>query len=232
MEGDPAKTNDYAHHNGNMKQEQWSSFCDSLLMEDDRRMEALRLSMEERGIPIIRRETEYFLRWVIAATSPEKILEVGTAAGYSAIYMLVHASGSATIDTIEQDERVMVEAYDNFKNMGCSDRITQFKGDAARIIEDLAGGYDMIFLDAAKGQYIAMLPRLKILLADGGILVTDNILHGGDILLPRFAVRRRDRTIHRRMREYLYAITHDGMLVTDIFPSGDGIAVSTKHEKT
>ncbi len=210
----------------------WQSFCDSLLMEDDKAMEGLRASMEERDIPIIRRETEYFLKWLLASKAPKRILEIGTAAGYSGMYMLRHAQSDATLVTIEQDARIIPEARANFSDMSLGSRVSLLEGDAARVIEDLDEGYDLIFLDSSKAQYITMLCRLKGLLNEGGILVSDNILFDGDILLPRYAVRRRDRTIHKRMREYLYAITHDDELVTDIMPIGDGIAVSTKHEKT
>ena len=106
------------------------------------------------------------------------------------------------------------------------------EGDATEILKELATPYDFIFMDAAKAQYIHFLPEVKRLLKPGGVLISDNVLQDGDLIQSRFAVTRRDRTIHKRMREYLYAITHDEELETSILPLGDGVTISVKKERS
>ena len=106
--------------------------------------------------------------------------------------------------------------------------ITLLEGDAAEVLKTLKEPYDFIFMDAAKGQYIHFLPEILRLLAEDGVLVSDNVLQDGDIIESRFAVTRRNRTIHKRMRDYLYELTHHENLVTSVLPIGDGITVSTR----
>ncbi|MBR1633930.1 MAG: O-methyltransferase [Lachnospiraceae bacterium] len=212
----------------NDRNERWRGFLDSLLQKEDELLSALRGRAEAEDIPIIRKEAEYFLRWLLSVQRPERILEIGTAIGYSAICMLRHSPAQASLVTIENDAGRIPEAIKNFSLAGIKDRVSLIEGDAAEVLPGLEGSFDFVFLDAAKGQYIVLLPEILRLLREGGILVTDNILQDGDTLESRFAVRRRDRTIHKRMREYLYAITHDERLVTDLLPVGDGIAVSVK----
>ena len=206
----------------------WQVFLDSLLAKEDGYLPGLRERAEAQEIPVIRKETEYFLRWLLAAQRPQRMLEIGTAVGYSAIFMMRHSGESASLVTIENDRKRVLAARENFALSGLGDRISLIEGDAAEVLPGLEGSFDLVFLDAAKGQYIALLPEILRLLPAGGILVTDNILQDGDTLESRFAVRRRDRTIHKRMREYLYAITHDERLVTDLLPVGDGVAVSVR----
>ena len=192
-------------------------------------------SLEQRAladhVPIIRRGTRSFLRWILAERRPGRILEIGTAVGFSALFMAWYAPEPVRIVTVEQDARRIAEARKNFAAAGRQGQITLLEGDAAEILPELTGPFDMIFMDAAKGQYPSLLPQAKRLLADGGILVTDNVLQEGDILESRFAVRRRDRTIHKRMREYLYTLAHDEDLVCTVLPVGDGLAVCTVKRK-
>ena len=192
-------------------------------------------SLEQRAladhVPIIRRGTRSFLRWILAERRPGRILEIGTAVGFSALFMAWYAPEPVRIVTVEQDARRIAEARKNFAAAGRQGQITLLEGDAAEILPELTGPFDMVFTDAAKGQYPSLLPQAKRLLADGGILVTDNVLQEGDILESRFAVRRRDRTIHKRMREYLYTLAHDEDLVCTVLPVGDGLAVCTVKRK-
>lgn len=206
----------------------WNGFLDSLLLEEDESLSELRERAEAKEIPIIRREAEYFLKWLLAVRRPERILEIGTAVGYSGIFMLRHSSESASLVTVESDSGRISEARENFVRAGLADRVSLMEGDAADVLPRLNGCFDLIFLDAAKGQYMALLPELMRLLDRDGVLVTDNILQDGDTLESRFAVRRRDRTIHKRMREFLFAITHNSELVTDLLLLGDGAAVSVR----
>jgi predicted O-methyltransferase YrrM len=130
------------------------------------------------------------------------------------------------ITTIEKYEKRIPEALRNFERAGESDRITLLAGDAGEILKKLTGPYDFIFMDAAKGQYLVWLPEIMRLMVPGSMLVSDNVLQDGDIIESRYAVERRDRTIHARMREYLYELKHTDRLATSIIPIGDGVAFS------
>jgi predicted O-methyltransferase YrrM len=189
-----------------------------------------RIGREARAdyVPIIRPETAVFLETLIAALKPLRILEVGTAVGYSALLMAGSMPKEAHITTIEKYEPRIPLARANFKEAGEEERITLLEGDAEEILKTLEGTYDFIFMDAAKGQYIHWLPMIESLMHEGSVLVSDNILQDGDVVESRFAVTRRNRTIHGRMREYLYTLTHSDTLKTSIVPIGDGVTVSVK----
>lgn len=160
-----------------------------------------------------------------------KILEVGTAIGFSALFMSEYAPEGCHITTIEKYEKRIPLAKENFKKAGKQDSITLIEGDATEVLSDLQETFDFIFMDAAKGQYIHFLPDILRLLESGGLLVSDNILQDGDIIESKYAITRRNRTIHNRMREYLYALTHHEQLETVILPLADGVTLSTKLEK-
>lgn len=180
------------------------------------------------NVPVIRQETQRFLKLLLAIQQPKEILEVGTAIGFSALLMSEYGPEDCKITTIENYEKRIPMALENFKKAGKEKKISLLQGDAAEILKSLTGSYDFIFMDAAKGQYIYFLPDILRLLSKGGILVSDNVLQDGDVIESRYAVTRRDRTIHGRMREYLYELTHNRQLRTDIFPVGDGMTVSVK----
>lgn len=182
--------------------------------------------------PIIRTQTQGLLRFLLALHRPMSILEVGCAVGFSALLMSEYAPPGCHVTTIEKVERRILTARENFRRAGREDAVTLLAGDAADILKELSGSYDMIFMDAAKGQYPNFLPDILRLLAPGGLLVSDNVLQDGDILESRFVVERRDRTIHSRMREYLFELTHNEMLTTTILPVGDGVTVSVKNRRT
>jgi predicted O-methyltransferase YrrM len=171
-----------------------------------------------------------FLKMLLAMTKPKRILEVGTAVGFSSILMAEYGPRDCTIVTIENYEKRIPIARENFRRAGKEGQITLIEGDAAEVLPALDGEFDLIFMDAAKGQYIHFLPEILRLLAPGGTLVSDNVLQDGDIIESHYAVTRRNRTIYKRMREYLYELTHHSELVTAVLPVGDGITVSTKAE--
>lgn len=177
-------------------------------------------------VPIIRRETAALLKTMVALKQPEKILEVGTAVGYSALLMARVMPDTAHITTIEKFEKRIPIARANFKKAGVEEKITLLEGDAGEILSGLSGNFDFIFMDAAKGQYIHWLPMVLRVLKPGGLLMSDNVLQEGTIVESRYAVERRDRTIHERMREYLYILKHREDLETSILPIGDGVALS------
>ena len=185
----------------------------------------------ETDVPIIRKSMQSFLRFLLTMQKPMKILEVGTAIGFSALLMSEYAPKGCEITTIEKYEPRIPIARENFKKAGKEDVITLLEGDAAEILKELSGSYDLIFMDAAKGQYIHFMPDILRLLKEGGLLVSDNVLQDGDVIESRFAVTRRNRTIHARMREYLYELTHHPVLETCILPVGDGITLSVKKKE-
>lgn len=185
----------------------------------------------ETDVPIIRKSMQSFLRFLLQMQKPMKILEVGTAIGFSALLMSEYAPEGCEITTIEKYEPRIPIARENFKKAGKEDVITLLEGDAADILKELTGSYDMIFMDAAKGQYIHFMPDILRLLKEGGLLVSDNVLQDGDVIESRFAVTRRNRTIHARMREYLYELTHHPVLETCILPVADGITLSVKKKE-
>ena len=182
-------------------------------------------------VPIIRKEMQSFLKLLLAMQKPMRILEVGIAVGFSAILMAQYAPADCKIVTIENYEKRIPIARNNFKRAGKEEQITLIEGDALEVMKTLEGPYDFIFMDAAKGQYIHYMPEAVRLLSDGGILMSDNVLQDGDIIESRFAVERRNRTIHSRMRDYLYELKHSDVLETSIIPLGDGVALSIKKKK-
>lgn len=180
-------------------------------------------------VPIIRRDMQSFLKMFLALTKPKKILEVGTAIGFSALLMSEYSEADTIITTIEKYEKRIPIAKANFERAGKSDQIKLIEGDAIEVLKELEEPYDLIFMDAAKGQYINFLPDILRLLPTGGVLISDNVLQDGDIIESRYAVTRRNRTIHSRMREYLYELKHHPQLETAILAVGDGITVSVKR---
>lgn len=179
-------------------------------------------------VPIIRREMQSFLKVLLQMKRPKRILEVGTAVGFSAILMCENTPEDTHITTIEKYEKRIPQAKENFCHANVENRITFLEGDALEILKELKGSFDFIFMDAAKGQYIHFLPEVMRLLEKDGILVSDNVLQEGDIIESHFVVERRNRTIYKRMREYLYELKHDERLLTSIVPVGDGAAVSVR----
>ena len=186
-------------------------------------------ALKER-VPIIRKEMQSFLKVLLLLKRPERILEIGAAVGFSALLMSEYAGNGCRIDTIENYEKRIQKAEENIKRAGKEEQIHLLKGDAMEIIKTLEEPYDMIFVDAAKAQYIAYFPEVMRLLNKDGMLISDNVLQDGGIMESRFAVERRDRTIHSRMREYLYLLKHDERLETAVVPIGDGASVSVKKE--
>lgn len=183
----------------------------------------------EDGVPIIRSETAALLRSLTAALRPKNILEIGTAVGYSALQMCQVMPENCHITTIEKYEKRIPEAKENFKKAGEEDRITFLEGDADLWLKELKGKqFDLVFMDAAKGQYLNWLPLLLDLMPVGAVLISDNVLQDGDVVQSRFAVQRRNRTIHSRMREYLYELKHMEEFETAVILIGDGVTISTR----
>ena len=210
--------------------ERMVTFINSFDCGDSEIVEEIERQALADGVPIIRQEMGNLLKVLLALKKPENILEVGTAVGYSSILMAENTSKDCRITTIEKYDKRIPIARENFKKAGYEDKITLIEGDAIDVMKELSGSYDMIFMDAAKGQYINFMDDVIRLLAPGGLLISDNVLQEGDIIESKYGVIRLNRTIHMRMRDYIYAITHDERLVTSIVPIGDGITLSVKKE--
>lgn len=209
--------------------ERMTAYINSLDTGNSDFLEQLEQEAREQFVPVIRREMQSLLKVLLAVKMPVKLLEIGTAIGFSSLFMLENNPVSCKIDTIENYEKRIVAARENLKRADKNGDIRLLCGDALTVMQGLEESYDFIFMDAAKGQYIHFLPEALRLLSPNGILVSDNVLQDGDIIESRFAVTRRDRTIHKRMREYLYELTHHPMLTTTVLPIGDGATISTKH---
>ena len=205
-----------------------ATFIDSMDPGNPPYLDELEKEAIAGDVPIIRKPLQSFFRFLLKYVKPKSILEVGTAIGFSAILMSEYAPADCKITTIEKYEKRIPIAKENFRKFGKEGQITLLEGDAAEILKDLEGPYDLIFMDAAKGQYLAFLPDVLRLLAPGGLLLSDNVLQDGDVIESRFALERRKRTTHARMREYLYELKHAPGLETVILPVGDGITLTTK----
>ena len=212
-------------------EERLVDYLHSLETENSEILEQIEREALNDGVPIIRKEMQSFLKVLLRIKKPLHILEVGTAVGFSAILMSEYVAENCKITTIENYEKRIPVARDNFKRAGKEAQITLIEGDAMEVLKGLEGSYDFVFMDAAKGQYIAYLPEVLRVLSPEGILVSDNVLQNGEIIESRFVVERRDRTIHSRMREYLYTLKHHEELETSILPLGDGVALSIKKEQ-
>ena len=184
----------------------------------------------QTNVPIIRKEMESFLRVLIEIKKPKRILELGTAIGYSAILMANTMSENCRITTIENYDKRIPIAKDNFKRAGVEKKVELLEGDALEILQKINEPYDFVFMDAAKAQYLVYLKEIMRLLPVGGILIADNVLQDGELVESRYAVERRNRTIHSRMREYLYEVKNMKELETTIIPIGDGITLSVRKD--
>lgn len=186
----------------------------------------------EGNVPIIPLETARLMSVLLSLKKPQHILEIGTAVGFSAGLMSRYLQSGGTVTTIDRFEVMLKDARPNITRMGLEDTIKILEGDAADILPTLEGPYDVIFLDAAKGQYHSFLPHCLRLLPVGGLLIVDDVLQGGTIAQTRFSVPRRQRTIHKRLRTFLWEITHNDALETSIIPIGDGMALCYKTKET
>ena len=209
--------------------ERMVTYIRSLEVPESAVIEAIEQEALIDRVPIIRKEMQSFLKVLLMIKRPMRILEVGAAVGFSSILMSEYMPEGGHITTIENYDKRIPIARANFKRAGKEEQIDLIEGDALEVMHGLEGPYDLIFVDAAKGQYIHYLPEFMRLLGTDGVLVSDNVLQEGDIIESRFAVERRNRTIHSRMREYLYELKHHDQLQTSIIPLGDGVALSVKR---
>jgi len=193
-------------------------------------LEDLARRAQEENVPIIRRSMRSLLRVILEMNRPARILEVGTAVGFSSVLMAQYGPENCRITTIENYGKRISEARKNIEASGFRDRITLIEGDAGEVLKQLTGPFDFVFMDAAKGQYPVWLDDVVRLLCPGGVLLSDNVLQEGDLVESHYIVTRRNRTIYKRMRQYLYELTHREDLLTTILPVGDGAALTVKKQ--
>ena len=208
--------------------ERMRTYINSLDMGNTQFLEELEQYAIRERVPIIRREMQSFIKMFLAVNRPKRILEVGTAIGFSTLLMCEYGPEDLEIVTIENYEKRIPIAKENFRRAGREAQITLLEGDAGQILKELEDSFDMIFMDAAKGQYINWLPDVMRLMKNGGVLISDNVLQEGDIIESHYLVERRNRTIYKRMREYLYELKHMEEFETAVIPIGDGVTISTR----
>lgn len=200
----------------------------SLIPESEGSLKELEDFAKENGVPIAQKETIKFLEVMVSMKRPLRILELGTAIGYSAIMMYNAAGTKPHITTIERSEEMIKHATENIKRFNLDDKIEILAGDCLEILEKLNEPYDLIFMDAGKGHYNHFLPHCLRLLKDEGVIIADNVLFRGMVASDDL-VKRRKITIVKRMRKYLDLVSQDKELVTTVIPIGDGIAVTKRR---
>lgn len=209
-----------------------TDYIRSLMKEEKNDLGKIEYEARQNHVPIVKPETKELLKTLVLLKKPMKILEVGAAVGFSSLYMNEYQPEGGTVVTIERNEKRILQARENIHMMKKERQIELLEGDAIEILKELHGTFDFIFVDAAKGQYIHFLDDVLRLLAPEGLLISDNVLQDGDIAKSRYAIERRDRTIHKRMRDFLYTIKNHSQLETTILPVGDGVAISIKTGET
>ena len=213
--------------------DRFSVFAESFEPDLSPKLEKLRLDAEREKIPIIRREMQGFLRFLLHVRKPSRVLEIGSGIGFSALFMLscleeIMELSDIHIDSIEINPDHVREATEHVSRFDADKSINLIEGDACEELDQLIAPYDFIFLDGPKAQYPLYLPKLIDLLNPGDMLVADNVLKEGEIIESKYAVERRQRTIHMRMREFLNQAMHDERLTSTVLSVGDGVCVSVR----
>jgi len=205
-----------------------NNYLASMFEQTDPLLKEMETLAKKDHIPIIQPESAQLVKVLCCISKPERILEIGTAIGYSSIILARSMPANGIIDTIEINEDMIDKAYGYIRRAGFEDKIRILHGDAAEVLQCLGTPYDFIFLDAAKGQYLDFLPYCLKLLKPGGFFVTDNVLFRGMVAKDGF-IEHKHRTIIVKLKEYLKLLCHNDELVTSIVPAGDGIAISVKR---
>lgn len=184
----------------------------------------------ENGVPVIPHETVVFLSFLLKQKQPKNVLEIGTAIGFSASLMAETLGKEAKITTIDRFPVMIEKAKTTFAKLGLEDQVTLLEGDAADLLNTLDGPYDFIFMDSAKAKYISFLPECLRLLSDDGILMVDDIFQAGTLFQPIEEIPRKNRSIHRKLNEFLEVVTKSPELSSSLLPLGDGIALISKNK--
>lgn len=210
--------------------EYMEQYIRSLIDEKSEVLKEMEKFARQNSVPIVQKETGKFLEFIVNVKKPLKILELGTAIGYSAILMCMNGLEHTKVTTIERDENMIELAKNNLNKYGYNDKVTILKGDCLEVLKTIDEKYDMIFMDAGKGHYNHFLPECLRVLGENGIIVADNVLFRGMVASDDL-VQRRKITIVKRMRKYLELVSKDDELITSIIPMGDGIALTTRRQK-
>ena len=200
----------------------------SLISEREGTLKEIEDFARENGVPIVQKETGVFLEFMTSMKKPKRILELGTAVGFSSILMYEASGVEPEIITIERDEKMIELATMNLEKFNLSDKIKIEQGDCLEVLEKLEEPFDLIFMDAGKGHYNHFLPHCLRLLNKDGIIIADNVLFRG-MVACKDLVKRRKITIVKRMKTYLELVTKDKDLITSVIPMGDGIAVTKRR---
>lgn len=207
-----------------------SEYLNNMLTDCDGELGELQRKSYKEGLPIIPKDVVKLLGFVIGIKKPKAILEIGMAVGFSSSYMAQFLPEDGYIKTIDRYPMMIERAKENFKKFGLEDKITIIEGDANEVLKGLDEKFDFVFMDAAKGQYINILPDILRLTKKGGIIMADDIFQDGRVAMDRYSIPRRQRTIQKRLNEFLYEITHNDKLRTTLLTVGDGVALIEKLE--
>ncbi len=212
----------------NINEEYIEDYIRNILPDNKPYLRDLETYADINHIPIVEKEVAQLLKLLLKIKKPKKILEIGTAIGYSALIM-AEATENAEITTIERMPNMVELAKNNINNTMCKDRITIIEGEAENILPNLEEKYDFIFLDAAKGQYIEFFNYCMELLEPEGLIVSDNVLFRGMVASDKLVIRRK-KTIVKRLRRYLEYINEIEGYISSIIPIGDGVALTYREE--
>ena len=211
-----------------LDEKRFSVFSESLRKPLSKELSDFYEDAKRRTIPVIEEETMDILAFLLSIKEPSRVLEIGSAIGFSASFILNYLKPAASLTSMEYNDAMADEAEENWRRLGISERIIFKRGDAVVLLKEENEPYDFIFLDSAKGQYPTLLPDLKRLLKKGGILFSDNVLMEGRVTESRFFIERRDRTSYERIRSFLREVSKDPDFQTDLLPLGDGILLAHK----
>ncbi|PAA99965.1 O-methyltransferase [Enterococcus canintestini] len=185
----------------------------------------------KRRVPIIPHETVVFLQFLLGQLKPKEVLEIGAAIGFSSSLMAQFV-GDGHVTTIDRFDLMIKEAKANYEKLGLTDKVTLLEGDAAEVLPTLSGPYDFMFMDSAKSKYIEFLPECLRLLKVGGVLMVDDVFQGGTILDAIEDIPRKNRSIHRKLKQFLDLVLTHPDLTSTLVPLGDGVLLITKEKET
>lgn len=209
----------------NINREYIDIYINSLIKDEDFKLEQFRKNCLERQLPIIHKEVGQFIKLVIKSINAKNIIEIGTNVGFSSIFMTKAMNCQGKVVTIERSEKFYLEALENIKSFNLENNIKVFFGDAIEILDTIDGNFDMAFIDAAKSYYQTFFDKCVEKMKSGGIIISDNVLYQGMIATDDLVVRRK-KTLVRHMREFLENISKDDRYITSVLPLGDGLAVT------
>lgn len=212
---------------GNINESSVEEYIRSLVPRRESFLVELEKYAELNHVPIIHPEVAQFIKVLLKIAKPKRILEIGTAIGYSALIMASSIEREGRIISIEKREDMINTAEKNIHDSGYSDMIKIIKGEAEEVLPNINDEFDFIFIDAAKGQYMEFFPHCIRNLSEGGIILSDNVLYKGMVANDKLVLRRK-KTIVKRMRSYLDYITNHKDLETSVIPIGDGVAITYK----